>query len=59
MTALVLQIVDPDGDFIVCMDASKEGLEGFLSHNDYMIFYESRMLKEHEKKYPTHDLELS
>ena len=26
MTALVLWIADPDGDFVVCTDASKEGL---------------------------------
>ena len=30
MIALVLRIVDPDGDFIVCKDASKEGLGGVL-----------------------------
>ena len=30
MTALVLQIADPDGDFIVCTDASKEGIGGVL-----------------------------
>ena len=41
MTALVLQIVDPDGDFIVCTDAIKEGLEGFLLQNDHTIYYES------------------
>ena len=30
ITALVLQIVYPDGDFIVCMDASKKELRGVL-----------------------------
>ena len=25
-TSSILQIVDPNGDFIVCMDASKEGM---------------------------------
>ena len=59
MIAPVLRIVDPNGDFIVCMDASKEGLGGFLLQNDHVIYYELRKLKEHEKNYPTHDLELA
>ena len=44
---------------MVCTDVSKEGLGGFLMQNDYVICYESRKLKEHEKNYPTHDLELA
>ena len=59
MTAPVLRIADTDGDFVVCMDARKEGLGGVLLQNDHMICYESWNLKEHEKNYPTHDLELS
>ena len=59
MTALVLRIVDPDGDFVVCIDASKEGLGGVLLQNDHTICYESQKLKEHEKNYPMHDIELS
>ena len=59
MTVLVLRIADPDGDFFVCMDASKEGLEGFLFQNDHTICYELQKLKENEKNYPTHDLELA
>ena len=58
MTAPVLWIVDPNGDFIVCTDASKEGLGGFLLQNDLVICYESQKLKEHEQNYPMHDLEL-
>ena len=56
--ALILQIADPNGDFVVCMDARKEGLGGVLLQNDYAIYYESWKLNEHEKNYPTHDLEL-
>ena len=56
MTAPVLRIVDPDGDFIVCMDARKEGLGGVLLQNDHTIYYESRKLKERIQNYPTHDL---
>ena len=59
MTTLVLRIVNLDGDFIVCTDASKEGLGGVLLQNDHVIYYESQKLKEHEQNYPTHDLELA
>ena len=47
MTAPVLRIADPDGDFIVCMDASKEGLGGVLLQNYQTIYYKSWKLKEH------------
>jgi hypothetical protein len=46
-------------DFIVCTDACKEGLGGVLSQNEFVICYESKKLKEHEKNYATHDLELA
>ena len=58
MTALVLRIADLDGDFFICTSASKEGLVGVLLQNNHAIYYESRKLKEHEKNYPTHYLEL-
>ena len=58
MTAPVLRVADPDADFIVCTDASKEVLGGVLLQNDHAICYESRKLKEHERNYPMHDLEL-
>ena len=47
-TAPILTIVDPDGDFVVCMDASKEGIRGVLLQNDYAICYESWKIKEHK-----------
>ena len=47
MTAPMLQIADPDDDFIVWTDASKGGLGGVLFQYDHMIFYESQKLKEH------------
>ena len=59
MTAPVLHIADPDGDFVVCTDAIKEGLGGVLLENDPVIYYELQKLKEHEKNYPTNDLELA
>jgi hypothetical protein len=53
------RIADPNVDFMVCIDACKEGLGGVLSWNGFMICYESRKLKEHERNYATHDLELA
>ena len=46
-------------DFVVCTDACKEGLGGVLSQNGFVICYESRKMKEHEKNYATHDLEMA
>jgi hypothetical protein len=58
-SAPILRIADPNEDFIVCTDACKEGLGGVLSQNGFVICYESRKLKEHERHYATHDLELA
>ena len=57
-TAPMLQIADPNGDFIVWTYASKEGLRGVHLHNDCTICYESQKLKQQEKNYQTHDLGL-
>lgn len=35
--APILRIADPNGDFVVCTDASKEGLGGVLLQNDFAI----------------------
>jgi hypothetical protein len=43
---------------MVCTDACKEGLGGFLSQNGFVVCFESKKLKEHERIYATHDLEL-
>jgi hypothetical protein len=43
----------------VCTDACKEGLGGVLSQEEFLVCYESRKLKEHEKNYATHNLELA
>jgi hypothetical protein len=58
-SAPILRIPDPNEDFIICKDACKEGLGGFLNQNEFVICYESRKLKEHERHYVTHDLELA
>jgi len=41
-TAPILKIVDPYKDFIVCMDASKEGASGVLMQEGRLVAYESR-----------------
>ena len=57
-SALVLKIDDPNGYFMVCTDACKEGIDGILTQKGYAICYDSRKLKEHEKNYAMmHDLE--
>jgi hypothetical protein len=57
-SAPILRITDLDEDFIVCTDACNEGLGGVLSQIGFVICYESRKLKDHERNYATHDLEL-
>jgi hypothetical protein len=57
-SAPILTIADPNEDFIVCTNACKEGLGGILSQNGFVVCYESRKLKEHERHYSTHDLDL-
>jgi hypothetical protein len=57
-SAPILRIVYPNEDFIICIDACKEGLGGVLTQNGFVICYESRKLKEHERHYATNDLEL-
>jgi len=58
-TAPILSIADPNKDYVVCTDASKEGVGGVLMQEGKVIAYESRKLKEHEKKYSAYDLELT
>ena len=57
--APVWKVVDPEKDFVVCIDACRQGLGRVLMQDNHMICYESRKLKEHEKNYATHDLELA
>eukprot|EP00253_Pinus_taeda_P012645 PITA_12645 len=57
--APILRIADPDKDYVVCMDASKEAVGGVLMQEGKVVAYESRKLKEHEQKYSAYDLELT
>jgi len=54
--APILNIADPNENFVVCMDAFKEGFSGVLTQNGYVISYEFINLKEHKRNYATHDL---
>ena len=40
-------------------DASKDGLECVLMQSEMVVAYGSRQLKNHERNYPTHDMELT
>ena len=44
----ILKVADPDKDFTVCIDASKEGLGGILTQEGHIICYASQKLKERE-----------
>ena len=58
-TAPVLTLPVDGVEFEVYSDASKEGLGCVLMQQRKVIAYASRQLKNHEKNYPTHDLELA
>jgi hypothetical protein len=58
-SAPILKIVDPNENFVVCTNACKEGLGVVLAQNGYVISYESINIKEHERNYATHDLDLA
>ncbi|GJT95697.1 putative reverse transcriptase domain-containing protein [Tanacetum coccineum] len=56
--AHVLALLDGPDDFVVYCDASKQGFGSMLMKRGKVIAYASRQLKNHEKNYTTHDLEL-
>ena len=58
-TTPVLSLPDISKDFVVYCDASHQGLGCVLMQDGRVIAYASRQLKEHENRYPTHDLELA
>jgi len=45
--------------YVVYTDASKKGLGCVLMQQGRVMVYASRQLKDHEKNYHTHDLELA
>ncbi|GAA0145743.1 hypothetical protein LIER_05867 [Lithospermum erythrorhizon] len=58
-TAPVLILPSGNEGYVVYSDASHQGLGCVLMQNGKVIVYASRQLKNHEKNYPTHDLELA
>ena len=58
-SALVLTLPEGTKDFVVYCDATPVGLGCVLMQHRKVIAYASRQLKVHERKYPTHDLELA
>ena len=58
-TAPVLSTPDSTKPFDVYCDASGTGLGCVLMQDNRVISYASRALRNHEKNYPTHDLELA
>jgi hypothetical protein len=47
-----------DEEFLVCNDASKEGLGIILMQDNLMITYTSRKPRRHDEKYTMHDSDL-
>ncbi|XP_074592496.1 uncharacterized protein LOC141848370 [Curcuma longa] len=58
-SAPILSLPDDTGSYDIYSDASKLGLGAVLMQNGKVIAYASRQLKDYEKNYPTHDLELA
>ncbi|XP_041016255.1 uncharacterized protein LOC121258783 [Juglans microcarpa x Juglans regia] len=58
-TSPVLALSEPHKPFVVFSDASKFGLGCVLMQEGRVVAYASHQLKDHEKNYPTHDLELA
>jgi hypothetical protein len=58
-TTPVLALPNIQKDFVVYCDASRQGLGCVLMQSGRVIAYASRQLKDHEQRYPTHDLELA
>ncbi|XP_070015417.1 uncharacterized protein [Nicotiana sylvestris] len=58
-TAPVLALPEGTEGFVLYCDASRIGLGFVLMQHGKVIAYASRKLKNHEKNYPTHDLELA
>ena len=58
VTAPILTISEGEDDFVIYCDASGQGLGVVLMQHGRVITYASRQLKDCEKNYLTHDLEV-
>ncbi|XP_062080721.1 uncharacterized protein LOC133785510 [Humulus lupulus] len=59
ISAPVLSLPSEDGQFVVYYDASKQGLGCVLMQSGKVIAFAPRQLKDYEKRYLTHGLELA
>ena len=59
VTVSVLTVPEISEEYVICSDASMKGLGCVLMQHGKVVAYASRQLKEYEKNYPTHDLELA
>ena len=59
VTALVFTLPSDKEGFVIFSDASYKGLGCILVQQGKVIAYASRQLKNHERNYSTHDLELA
>nr|GEY30547.1 putative reverse transcriptase domain-containing protein [Tanacetum cinerariifolium] len=57
-SAPILALPEGREDFIIYCDALNKGLGIVLMQREKVISYSSRQLKNHEKNYKNHDLEL-
>ena len=58
VSAPVLTVPESFMGYVIYSDASKKGLGCVLMQHGKVVVYASRQLKDYEKNYPTHDLEL-
>ena len=60
LTSAPILIIPEGGESLtIYSDASKVGLGAVLMQKGKVVAYASRQLKDHEKNYPTHDLEMA
>ena len=57
-SAPILTVPEQEQRYTMYCDASKDRLGCVLMHYGRVVAYGFRQLKNHEKNYPTHDLEL-
>ena len=55
----MLTILEGIDGFVIYNDASKIGLGAVLMMHDKMVAYTSKQLKDYERVYPTHELEVA
>jgi hypothetical protein len=55
-----MKIANLERDCLVCIDACKEGIGGVLMQYNHVVckFMSHKKIKEHERDYASHDLEL-